>query len=46
MKFDCFFYYVSDLDRSIRFFSDVLGLSLSSRLEQPRARAQSIEGNV
>ena len=31
MKFDCFFYYVSDLDRSILFFSDVLGLSLSSR---------------
>jgi catechol 2,3-dioxygenase-like lactoylglutathione lyase family enzyme len=31
VKFDCFFYYVSDLDRSIRFFSDVLGLSLSSR---------------
>lgn len=36
MKFDCFFYYVSDLDRSIRFFSDVLGLSLSSRDEVAR----------
>ena len=36
VKFDCFFYYVSDLDRSIRFFSDVLGLSLSSRDEVAR----------
>lgn len=36
MKFDCFFYYVSDVDRSIRFFSEVLGLSLSSRDEVAR----------
>ena len=36
MKFDCFFYYVSDLERSIRFFSDVLGFSLSSRDEVAR----------
>lgn len=31
MNFDCIYYYVSDLDRAIRFFSDTLGLSLSSR---------------
>lgn len=31
MNFDCVYYYVSDLDRTIRFFSDALGLELSSR---------------
>ena len=31
MKFDCVYYYVSDLDRAVRFFSDTLGLALSSR---------------
>ena len=31
LKFDCIFYYVSDVDRSIRFYSDVLGFKLSSR---------------
>jgi catechol 2,3-dioxygenase-like lactoylglutathione lyase family enzyme len=29
--FDCVFYYVSDLERAISFYSDVLGLRLSSR---------------
>jgi len=29
--FDCIFYYVSDLDRSITFYEEVLGLRLSSR---------------
>ncbi len=31
MKFDSVFYYVSDLDRSVRFFTEVLGLKLASR---------------
>jgi predicted enzyme related to lactoylglutathione lyase len=31
MNFDCVYYYVSDLDRAVRFFSDTLGLALSSR---------------
>lgn len=30
-KFDCIFYYVSDIERSIRFYSDVLGLQLQSQ---------------
>jgi catechol 2,3-dioxygenase-like lactoylglutathione lyase family enzyme len=30
-KFDCVFYYVSDIERSIRFYSDVLGLQLQSQ---------------
>ena len=30
-KFDCLFYYVSDLDRSIDFYSRVLDLHLTSR---------------
>ena len=29
--FDCIFYYVSDMDRAISFYSDVLGLTLSSK---------------
>lgn len=29
--FDCVFYYVSDLERSIAFYKDVLGLKLASR---------------
>ena len=29
--FDCVFYYVADLERSIAFYSEVLGLRLSSR---------------
>jgi catechol 2,3-dioxygenase-like lactoylglutathione lyase family enzyme len=29
--FDCVFYYVSDLERSIRFYRDVLGFKLVSR---------------
>jgi catechol 2,3-dioxygenase-like lactoylglutathione lyase family enzyme len=31
IKFDCIYYYVRDLDRSIAFYSDVLGFKLSSR---------------
>ena len=29
--FDCIFYYVSDMDRAITFYSDVLGMRLSSK---------------
>ncbi len=29
--FDCVFYYVSDLDRAVRFYRDVLGLKATSR---------------
>src|SRR5512139_2750711 len=29
-KFDCVFYYVSDLDRAIKFYTEILGLSLKS----------------
>ena len=29
--FDCLFYYVSDMDASIRFYRDVLGFRLTSR---------------
>jgi catechol 2,3-dioxygenase-like lactoylglutathione lyase family enzyme len=29
--FDCVFYYVSDLDRAVRFYHDVLGLEVTSR---------------
>ena len=31
LNFDCVFYYVSDLDRSVSFYRDVLGLRLVSR---------------
>lgn len=31
IQFDCVFYFVSDLDRSVRFYIDVLGLRLQSR---------------
>lgn len=31
LHFDCVFYYVSDLERSIRFYRDVLGFKLVSR---------------
>ena len=30
-RFDCVFYYVLDLDRAIKFYTEVLGLRLSSR---------------
>jgi glyoxylase I family protein len=30
-RFDCVFYYVSDLDRAIAFYTDALGFPLSSR---------------
>ena len=29
--FDCVFYYVSDLDRAVPFYQDILGLKLTSR---------------
>lgn len=31
LKFDCIFYYVLDIERSVRFYQDVLGFKLSSR---------------
>lgn len=31
LDFDCIFYYVSDMDRSIRFYADLLGFRLLSR---------------
>ena len=31
LRFDCVFYYVSDLDRAIQFYCDMLGLALTSR---------------
>ena len=31
LRFDCFFYHVSDLDRSVSFYRDLLGLQLKSR---------------
>ena len=30
-SFDCVFYYVSDIERAVRFYSEVLGLKLTSR---------------
>lgn len=30
-SFDCVFYYVTDMDRAIRFYSEVLGMSLTTR---------------
>ena len=30
-SFDCVFYYVTDLDRAIQFYSEVLGMSLTAR---------------
>ena len=30
-RFDCVFYYVSDIDRAISFYADMLGLKLISR---------------
>lgn len=30
-RFDCIFYYVSDLDRAVRFYTEVLNLHLMSR---------------
>jgi hypothetical protein len=30
-RFDCVFYYVSDLDRAIAFYTNALGFRLSSR---------------
>ena len=41
-KFDCIFYYVSDLDRSIDFYTKVLGLSLASRDAVARFHIDSV----
>jgi len=30
-KFDCVFYYVSDIDRGIRFYTDILGFKMTSQ---------------
>ena len=30
-KFDCVFYYVADFERAVRFYTDVLGLTLLSQ---------------
>ena len=30
-RFDCVFYYVSDLERAIRFYAEILGFRLTSR---------------
>lgn len=30
-SFDCVFYYVSDIERSVRFYTEILGLKLTSR---------------
>ena len=30
-KFDCVFYYVSDVERSIRFYTEILGFKLDSK---------------
>ncbi len=30
-SFDCIFYYVTDVDRAIQFYSEVLGMSLTTR---------------
>ncbi|MGB6031774.1 MAG: VOC family protein, partial [Bacteroidota bacterium] len=31
LRFDCFFYHVSDMDRAVSFYRDLLGLQLKSR---------------
>jgi len=41
-RFDCVFYYVSDLDRAIRFYSEVLGFQLSSRDAVARFRVGGV----
>jgi catechol 2,3-dioxygenase-like lactoylglutathione lyase family enzyme len=41
-RFDCVFYYVSDLDRAIRFYTDVLGLELVSRDAVARLRVDGV----
>ena len=41
-RFDCVFYYVSDLDRAVRFYSDVLGFPLSSRDVVARFRVDGV----
>lgn len=41
-RFDCVFYYVSDLDRAIEFYSRVLGLHLTSRDAVARFRIDGV----
>ena len=31
LAFDCIFYYVSDIERAIRFYTDILGFKVSSK---------------
>jgi len=31
LQFDCVFYYVKDLESAIRFYSEILGMSMTSR---------------
>jgi catechol 2,3-dioxygenase-like lactoylglutathione lyase family enzyme len=41
-NFDCIFYYVHDLDRSVTFYTDVLGLHLESRDDVARLRLDGV----
>lgn len=41
-NFDCIFYYVHDLDRSVTFYTDVLGLELESRDDVARLRLDGV----
>jgi predicted enzyme related to lactoylglutathione lyase len=41
-RFDCVFYYVSDLDRAVRFYTDVFGFQLSSRDAVARFRIDGV----
>ena len=41
-RFDCVFYYVSDLDRAVRFYCDVFGFQLSSRDVVARFRLDGV----
>ena len=41
-RFDCVFYYVSELDRAIAFYTTVLGFELASRDAVPRFRVDGV----
>lgn len=41
-RFDCLFYYVSELDRAIAFYTTVLGFELSSRDAVARFRVDGV----